>query len=58
MDVHLKAALNFSTYFFNYNQDLSLLRYCGTYLVPSVSYLTNTVLVHNQCDLFIFPWRK
>lgn len=55
MDVHLKAALNFSTCFFNYNQDLSLLRYCGTYLVPRVSYLTNTVLVHNQCDLFIFP---
>lgn len=55
MDVHLKAALNFSTYFFNYNQELSLLCYCGTYLVPRVSYLTNTVLVHNQCDLFIFP---
>lgn len=36
-----------------------LLWYCGTYLVPSVSYLTNTVLVHNQCNLFIyFPLKK
>lgn len=27
--------------------------------MPSVSHLTNTVLVHNQCDLFVyFPLKK